>query len=155
MTRRATSRRWKVRSFREPSEPARRLQSSLLQGKWRRKTIDALFKHVRYLMRDGVGEGGKGAGVSLNGSAIERPDLRHTIADWADDRHHFRFILSPEKGKDLDLESFGNDFMSQVQRDLQTKLTYFTVCHYNTDNPHVHIVLRGKKRRRNRPCHQP
>ena len=35
--------------------------------------------------------------------------------------------------------------MSQVQRDLQTKLTYFTVCHYNTDNPHVHIVLRGKK----------
>ena len=109
------------------------------------KTIDALFKHVRYLMRDGVGEGGKEARVSLNGSTIERPDSRHTIADWADDRHHFRFILSPEKGKELDLESFGNDFMSQVQRDLQTKLTYFTVCHYNTDNPHVHIVLRGKK----------
>ena len=119
------------------------------------KTIDAFFKHVRYLMRDGVGEGGKEARVSLNGSTIERPDSRHTIADWADDRHHFRFILSPEKGKELDLESFGNDFMSQVQRDLQTKLTYFTVCHYNTDNPHVHIVLRGKKDDGADLCHQP
>jgi type IV secretory pathway VirD2 relaxase len=32
-----------------------------------------------------------------------------------------------------------------VERDLDTKLTWIAVNHHNTDNPHAHILLRGKQ----------
>jgi type IV secretory pathway VirD2 relaxase len=31
-----------------------------------------------------------------------------------------------------------------VERDLGTKLEWVAVAHYNTDNPHVHVVIRGR-----------
>ena len=34
--------------------------------------------------------------------------------------------------------------MQQVERDLQTKLDWVAVDHRDTDNPHSHILLRGK-----------
>src|SRR4051812_1641237 len=33
--------------------------------------------------------------------------------------------------------------MEAAERDLGTKLDWVAVDHWNTDNPHVHIVLRG------------
>src|SRR3546814_5333341 len=34
--------------------------------------------------------------------------------------------------------------MQQVERDLGTRLDWVPVDHWDTDNPHTHIVLRGK-----------
>lgn len=61
------------------------------------------------------------------------------------DRHQFRLIVSPEDGAQLhDLKPFIRDFMAQVERDLETKLDWMAVDHYNTGQPHTHIVIRGK-----------
>jgi len=34
--------------------------------------------------------------------------------------------------------------MAQAERDLGTKLDWIGVDHWNTDNPHVHVLVRGK-----------
>lgn len=61
------------------------------------------------------------------------------------DRHQFRLIVSPEDGAQLhDLKPFIRDLMAQVERDLETKLDWVAVDHYNTGQPHTHIVIRGK-----------
>jgi type IV secretory pathway VirD2 relaxase len=60
------------------------------------------------------------------------------------DRHHFRFIVSPEDAEQLsDLKAFTRDLMDQAQRDLGTKLDWIGAEHWNTDNPHVHVIVRG------------
>ena len=56
-----------------------------------------------------------------------------------EDRHHFRFIVSPEDAVDMaDLKSFARELMGQMEKDLGTKLDWAAVDHWNTDNPHVH-----------------
>jgi type IV secretory pathway VirD2 relaxase len=60
------------------------------------------------------------------------------------DRHHFRFIVSPEDAEQLsDLKAFTRDLMAQAERDLSTKLDWIGVDHWNTDNPHIHVIVRG------------
>jgi type IV secretory pathway VirD2 relaxase len=61
-----------------------------------------------------------------------------------DDRHHFRFIISPEDaGEMTDLRAFTRDLASQMEADLGTRLDWVAVDHWNTDNPHVHLLVRG------------
>src|SRR5207253_9530012 len=36
------------------------------------------------------------------------------------------------------------DMMTQAERDLGTKLDWIGVDHWNTDNPHIHVIVRGK-----------
>ncbi len=99
--------------------------------------------HLRYLQRDGVersGEPGKLYGPELdeiNGAAFtEKCD---------GDRHQFRIIVSPDDGDGLaDLKPFVRDLMQDIERDLETKLDWVAVDHYNTGHPHSHIVIRGK-----------
>ncbi|OYZ89725.1 MAG: type VI secretion protein, partial [Xanthobacter sp. 17-67-6] len=81
----------------------------------------------------------------LIGPGTEDADGR-AFAEWCeDDRHHFRFIVSPEDAVDMaDLKSFARDLMGQMEKDLGTKLDWIGVDHWNTDNPHVHIILRGR-----------
>ena len=33
--------------------------------------------------------------------------------------------------------------MTDVARDLGTKLDWVAVDHWNTDNPHIHVLIRG------------
>jgi type IV secretory pathway VirD2 relaxase len=61
-----------------------------------------------------------------------------------DDRHHFRFIVSPDDAAEMtDLRAFARDLVADMERDLGTKLDWIGVDHYNTDNPHLHILVRG------------
>ena len=74
---------------------------------------------------------------------------RRTSAPFAerceDDRHHFRFIVSPEDAAQLgDLRTFSRELMADVERDLGTRLDWVATDHWNTDNPHVRVVIRGK-----------
>ena len=61
-----------------------------------------------------------------------------------DDRHHFRIIVSPEDAADLsDLRDYTRDLVRQMEADLGTRLDWVAVDHWNTDNPHVHLLVRG------------
>jgi type IV secretory pathway VirD2 relaxase len=107
----------------------------------------SLATHVAYLKRDGVTRDGGEArlfnevGDEADGRAFaERCGREGPNAD----RHHFRFIVSPEDADRMaDLRGFTRDVMSQAERDLGTKLDWVAVDHWNTDNPHVHVLVRG------------
>jgi len=43
-----------------------------------------------------------------------------------------------------DLRAFARELVADMERDLGTKLEWIAVDHYNTDNPHVHLLIRGK-----------
>jgi len=61
-----------------------------------------------------------------------------------DDRHHFRFIVSPEDAPEMsDLRAFARDLMGQMESDLGTKLDWVAVDHWNTAHPHLHVIVRG------------
>jgi type IV secretory pathway VirD2 relaxase len=63
-----------------------------------------------------------------------------------DDRHHFRFIVSPEDAGEMsDLKAFSRDLVRQMESDLGTKLDWVAVDHWNTDNPHVHLLVTGRR----------
>ncbi len=99
--------------------------------------------HLSYLRRDGVTRDGEKA--HLFGPGETEVDAQ-AFAERADgDRHHFRFIVSPEDATDMaDLRSFTLDLMGQMEQDLGTKLDWAAVDHWNTNNPHVHVILRGR-----------
>lgn len=101
--------------------------------------------HAKYLERDGVGKDGEEP-KSFNQKKTD-VDLGEFIDRCKDDRHMFRVILSPEAGEELDLEKYTKDLMAQVESDLKTKLEWAAVAHYNTDNPHVHLMMRGVDRK--------
>jgi type IV secretory pathway VirD2 relaxase len=62
-----------------------------------------------------------------------------------DDRHQFRLIVSTEDAEQLsDLDIYTRHLMSRMEADLGTTLDWVAVDHWNTDNPHTHIVLRGR-----------
>src|SRR5262249_35864793 len=55
------------------------------------------------------------------------------------------FIVAPEDAVQLeDLRGFTRDLMTQMEADLGTRLDWIAVDHWDTDNPHTHVVLRGK-----------
>ena len=61
-----------------------------------------------------------------------------------DDRHHFRFIVSPEDAAEMeDLKAFTRDLARQMETDLGSRLDWVAAEHWNTDNPHVHLLVRG------------
>jgi type IV secretory pathway VirD2 relaxase len=102
-----------------------------------------LKAHLAYLRREGVTKDGA-AGRMFN-AEHDDADHRAFVGRCEGDRHHFRFIVSPEDAEQLsDLNAFTRDLMVRAERDLGTKLDWIGVAHWNTDNPHVHVILRGK-----------
>ncbi|TPI12195.1 DUF3363 domain-containing protein [Mesorhizobium sp. B4-1-3] len=102
-----------------------------------------LAAHLSYLRREGVTRDGEKARVF--GPETDDADGRAFAERCQNDGHHFRFIVSPEDAVDMaDLKSFARDLMGQMEKDLGTKLDWAAVDHWNTDNPHVHIILRGR-----------
>ncbi|WP_025860970.1 relaxase/mobilization nuclease domain-containing protein [Acetobacter papayae] len=102
----------------------------------------SLADHLAYLRRDGVTRDGEKA--HLFGPDGQEVNAQDFAARCRDDRHHFRFIISPEEAPEMtDLDSFTRDLVTQMEADLGTKLDWATVSHWNTDNPHVHLIVRG------------
>ena len=99
--------------------------------------------HLRYIEREGVGRNGEpGQAYSSTKDTLDLPSFEE---QGKDDRHHFRFIVSPEDAVQLDdLRTYTRHLMTRVEADLGTCLDWVAVDHWNTDNPHTHIVLRGK-----------
>lgn len=103
----------------------------------------SLQTHLRYIEREGVDrDGGKGHAY---GPRDDHADLADFEERGRGDRHQFRFILSPEDAPQLeDLRAFTRHFMTRMEGDLGVSLDWVAVDHWNTDNPHTHIVLRGR-----------
>ncbi|TPL79732.1 DUF3363 domain-containing protein [Mesorhizobium sp. B2-3-13] len=102
-----------------------------------------LTAHLSYLRREGVTRDGEGA--RMFGSGTDNADVKSFAERCDGDRHHFRFIVSPEDAIDMaDLKSFTRDLMSQMEKDLGSRLDWVAADHWNTDNPHIHVILRGR-----------
>ncbi|MBS0575554.1 MAG: relaxase/mobilization nuclease and DUF3363 domain-containing protein [Proteobacteria bacterium] len=99
--------------------------------------------HLRYIEREGVDrQGGPGRAY---GPTTDDADLEAFKERGAGDRHQFRFIVSPEDAEQLDdLRTYTRHLMARMEADLGTRLEWVAVDHWNTDNPHTHVVLRGK-----------
>lgn len=101
-----------------------------------------LKAHLRYLRREGVTRDGEKA--VLFGADRDAVDPADFADRCAEDRHHFRFIVSPEDAVEMeDLTRFTRDLMRQAQTDLGTSLDWTAVSHWNTEHPHVHVIVRG------------
>ncbi|TIV96510.1 MAG: DUF3363 domain-containing protein, partial [Mesorhizobium sp.] len=102
-----------------------------------------LSAHLTYLQREGVTREGEKA--RMFGPSADDADVKDFAERCGSDRHHFRFIVSPEDATDMaDLKSFTRDLMKQMEKDLGTKLDWVAADHWNTDNPHIHVILRGR-----------
>lgn len=102
--------------------------------------------HLRYIEREGVDrQGGPGHAY---GPTTDAADTAAFEKRGHEDRHQFRFIVSPEDAKQLDdLRTYTRHLMQRMESDLGTRLDWVAVDHWNTDNPHTHVVLRGKDER--------
>jgi type IV secretory pathway VirD2 relaxase len=139
-----------------PQESGRRSQRVIVKTHVARhkpgKARGSLARHAGYLGRDSASADGK-AGIFYDAS---RAGLngREEVAAWASDRHHFRIIISPERGGDIpDMTAYVREVMRRVEKDLVSagaiepggKLQWVGINHHNTDNPHAHVVLRGRQ----------
>jgi type IV secretory pathway VirD2 relaxase len=102
----------------------------------------AVRAHLRYLER-GAGNPEDAPG-RLYDAADECVDGRAFLSRCDGDRHHFRFIVSPEDGADLDLQRFTRELMRQMEQDLGTVLDWVAVDHTDPAHPHSHILIRGR-----------
>jgi type IV secretory pathway VirD2 relaxase len=105
----------------------------------------ALLAHVSYLGRSGAGV--EGARPSFFDPSREEVEAAQETALWAADRHHFRFIVSPEHGDRIaDLKRFTREVMRRVAEDLgEPQLEWIGTCHFDTDQPHAHVLVRGRR----------
>lgn len=71
-------------------------------------------------------------------------------ARWQGDRHHWRIIvapdLSPDERGELDLKATARGYIRRLEKVLDTPLEWAGAVHINTDHPHVHLLIRGRRR---------
>jgi len=108
----------------------------------RNRKSGAWTAHARYLSRPGAQqEHTKGFGFD---GAREGIDLLATVRDWEkSDQLMWRFVVSPEDAKRLDLRDHVRQLVGQMESDLGTKLEWVAIDHHNTDDDHVHLLVRG------------
>ena len=101
-----------------------------------------LATHLNYLRREGVTRDGEKA--RLFGPGGDDADPKAFAERCEGDRHHFRFIVSADDAAEMaDLKSFTRDLVGQMAKDLDTRLDWVAIDHWNTEHPHVHLIVRG------------
>lgn len=122
---------------------SRRVTIKTLLVNQRNASPQSLAKHLRYIERDGAGRDGEPG--RAYGPQADEADLDAFKERCQDDRHHFRFIVSPEDGAELDdLRTYTRHLVNRMEADLGTRLDWVAVDHWNTDNPHTHLIVRGR-----------
>lgn len=80
-----------------------------------------LARHIAYLERDGVTRDGSDGQMFDAGS--DQADGEAFANRCEDDRHHFRFIVSPEDASEMtDLRAFTREMMEEMASDLDTRV---------------------------------
>jgi len=102
-----------------------------------------LSKHIAYLRREGVTC--DGADARMFDATSDDADTKTFAERCVEDRHHLRFTVSPEDASQMaDLRAFTRELVADVESDLGAKLDWVAVDHWNTDNPHIHVLVRGR-----------
>ena len=83
-------------------------------------SLGALPKHIAYLKREGVTR--DGADARMFDATSDVADESAFAERCEDDRHHFRFIISPEDAATL--KTFARELMRDVEKDLGTRLDF-------------------------------
>jgi type IV secretory pathway VirD2 relaxase len=84
----------------------------------------------------------KAVGFDGRGESI---NIAERLESWqkAGDERLWKLIVSPEFGDRADLKRLTRDLVSRMEKDFAMQLEWVAVAHYNTDDPHVHMALRG------------
>jgi Protein of unknown function (DUF3363) len=100
-------------------------------------------RHLAYLERDGVERDGSPGRLYGPDEKFSAEKFRERLPE---EKRQFRFIVSPQDGAHFDLTELARQLMRQVEKDTGRGLIWAAVNHHDTDNPHVHIVVRGVDR---------
>jgi type IV secretory pathway VirD2 relaxase len=139
--RRASTRRGNVRKLPERSGRRR----SIVKASYSRNDGSKSWTaHARYLTREGA-QRHQVRGIGFD-SVTERLDMVATVRSWekSKDQLMWRLIVSPEDAQRLDLTAHARGLVSAMERDLGTQLEWVGIEHHDTDNRHVHILIRGR-----------
>ena len=112
--------------------------------------VGNLKGHLNYITRKGAGAEKDEKAILFSAEFIGENELSKSdfYAACENDRHHFRFIISPENGDEIDdMQNYVCRVMERVKGDLDTKLEWVSAVHYDTENPHAHVIVRGKDER--------
>ncbi len=124
-------------------EPSAFTRRSVVKASFSRNAKKGAWTaHAKYLSRPGAQqEVAKGLGFD---STREQIDMIATVRDWEkSDELMWRFIVSPEDANRLNLRDHVRELVGQMERDLGTKLEWVAIDHHNTDDAHVHLLVRG------------
>jgi type IV secretory pathway VirD2 relaxase len=122
-------------------EPEREQERARERDQARLKRESELEAHTRYLTREE-------RGPVFYDALEDQVDGRARAQVWGrEDKRHFRIILSAEEGERLnDLKPYVREVMERSETVLGRHLEWVAVDHWDTDNPHTHILLRGRAR---------
>ncbi len=101
--------------------------------------------HLNYILRDGVTRDGEAGELYTAGD--DHAGAAAFLQRSENDPHQFRFIIAPEDSDRIaDLKPFICDLVAQMEHDLDVRLDWVAVDHFNTGHPHSHLVIRGRDR---------
>lgn len=107
------------------------------------QTPEDATRSIDYLTREA---GPEALRVTFYDRASDGVDAGVVTADWSGDPRHFRMIVSAEDGQALgDLKPFIRELMAGLEAKLGTRLDWLAVDHHDTDNPHSHVLIRGRR----------
>jgi type IV secretory pathway VirD2 relaxase len=111
------------------------------------KALRLLRAHVDYISRKSAGESVPFSSDNIN---LSKEDLKtFSIGTPAENEKTYRFIISPENAKNFEsdeqFKKYIQECMIQLSRDIEGNpdLVYTARIHYDTDNPHCHVFLKG------------
>ena len=110
------------------------------------KTRGQWKAHGRYLARASATfeNDAKAVGFSRESNAI---DIAAQLESWqaAGDERFWKVIVSPEFGDRVDLSRLTRALIERMEDDIGTPLEWMAVAHHNTEHPHGHVVVRGRR----------
>jgi type IV secretory pathway VirD2 relaxase len=116
---------------------------SVVKASFRRnRSKGAWVRHARYLAREHAQQE-HARGLGFDAQRTDR-DTVDVVRAWEQrDGLMWSLIVSPEDAERIDLQQHTRDLVMVMERDLGTPLEWVAVDHHNTDNPHVHLLIRG------------
>jgi len=96
--------------------------------------------HLKYVEREGVEQDGSKGILYGSRDGFDRDSMSKELPG---EQNQFRFIISPEDGAEVDLTALTRRLVRRMEMDTGRKFIWGAVNHYNTDNPHTHLIIRG------------
>jgi len=121
-----------------------RSQNSYVNASYlRNKYPNQWAAHGRYLQRKGAQKELE-VGLGFNAEMDDIP-IAKLLNFWqqSGDERVWKFIISPEASDRIDLKEHAIQFMEKFQQDLDRKLQWVAIDHYNTNQFHLHFCVRG------------